>query len=145
MMQIRTMVEADRFAVLDLMRMFYESDAVRTNGSEEIFQRDIDACVGNCMYAEGYVFVDDDRIVGYGMIAESYSTEFGKPCIWLEDIYVLPDYRGKGFGSAFIRKIRKEFPECILRLELEKENVSAAQLYRKYGFMELPYMEMISA
>ncbi len=144
MVRIRTMVEADRAAVLDLMRMFYASDAVWTNGSEEIFRKDVDACVGSCVYAEGYVFLYNNKLVGYGMIAKSYSTEFGKSCIWLEDIFVLPDYRGKGVGSAFIRKVQKDFPESVFRLELEKENDSAAEIYKKSGFVEIPYMEMIS-
>ena len=83
MISIRSMHESDRASVLEMMRVFYASPAVHTNGSERIFQADISACVGDSPYAEGYVFEQDGVIAGYGMIAKSFSTEFGKPCIWI--------------------------------------------------------------
>ena len=54
-MEIRKMEERDRETVLSMMRVFYASPAVFTNGSEEIFSRDIDACVLENPYAEGSV------------------------------------------------------------------------------------------
>ena len=79
MMTIRSMQESDRASVLDMMRVFYASPAVHTDGSEEIFQADVSACVGDSPYAEGFVFEQDGKLAGYGMIARSFSTEFGKP------------------------------------------------------------------
>ena len=98
---IRIMQEKDREAVLDMMRVFYASPAVLSNGSEEIFCADIDNCIGDSPYLEGYVFEDESGLFGYGMIAKSFSTEFGKPCIWIEDLYIKEDHRRKGIGSAF--------------------------------------------
>ena len=92
---IRLMTEADRPQVLQMMRTFYASPAVWTNGSEEIFGKDIDACVSDLPYLEGYILGD---MQGYAMVAKSYSTEFGCPCIWIEDIYVREDSRGQGIG-----------------------------------------------
>ena len=104
-MKIRLMKEEDREAVLNMMRVFYASPAVLSNGSEEIFQADIDNCVSDSPYLEGYVFEDGGVLFGYGMIAKSFSTEFGKPCIWIEDIYMKEKYRGRGIGSAFIKLV----------------------------------------
>ena len=42
---IRSMMEQDRQEVLQMMRVFYASDAVQSNGSEEIFEKDICNCV----------------------------------------------------------------------------------------------------
>ena len=100
-MKIEKMTEAHAPAVLEMMRVFYASDAVFTNGSEEIFQNDIEACISDNPYAEGFVFIEDGGVVGYAMLAKSFSTEFGCPCIWIEDLYFLEAYRGRGFGSAF--------------------------------------------
>ncbi len=140
---IRRMTAADADAVIAMMRTFYASPAVFTNGSEEIFQNDVAACVSDSPYAEGYIFEIEGRIVGYGMLAKSFSTEFGKPCIWIEDLYLLPDYRGLGIGSAFFKHVENSYPDHLLRLEVEEENERAIQVYKKNGFDALPYVEMI--
>ena len=139
---IRIMQKKDREAVLDMMRVFYASPAVLSNGSEEIFCADIDNCIGDSPYLEGYVFEDEDGLLGYGMIAKSFSTEFGKPCIWIEDLYIKEDHRKRGIGSAFFSHIQKKYPNHIYRLEVEKENERAISVYEKNGFEVLPYMEM---
>ncbi len=141
-MQIQKMTAAHREAVKAMMRVFYASPAVSTNGSEEIFQNDIEACVSDNPYAEGFVFWEDAKVVGYAMLAKSFSTEFGLPCIWIEDLYFLEAYRGRGFGSAFFSYVSEAYPDCILRLEVEEENEVAVHTYRKNGFDTLPYTEM---
>ena len=139
---IRNMTAADKSAVLDMMRTFYASPAVLSNGSEEIFENDIENCINDCPYLEGYVFTADETLQGYAMIAKSYSTEFGKPCIWIEDLYVQETFRGRGIGSAFLTFIAEKYPNCLLRLEVEEENEKAIRAYEKNGFSVLPYMEM---
>ena len=76
------------------------------------------------------------------MIAKSFSTEFGKPCIWIEDLYIREAYRGLGIGGRFLAYVKENYPEALLRLEVEKENEGAVQLYQRSGFHVLPYMEM---
>ena len=139
---IRSMQERDRSPVLEMMRVFYASDAVLTNGSEEIFEADFENCVGDSPYLEGYIFEDAREIQGYGMVAKSFSTEFGKPCIWIEDLYIKEQYRGLGIGSRFLRYVESQYPNGVLRLEVEAENERAVKVYKKCGFEEIPYMEM---
>ena len=139
---IRPMCPSDANRVMDMMRVFYASPAVFTNGSEDIFRADVAACIGDNPYLEGYVFANGEDVVGYAMLAKSFSTEFGKPCIWIEDLYMLPEHRGLGLGSAFFSFIEKKYPDAIFRLEVEEENERAVHVYRKNGFGVLPYMEM---
>lgn len=140
--EIRKMNTADRFEVLSLMEEFYSTDAVATNGSPEIFEKDFDTCIGSSPFLDGYVFCQNKNILGYAMIAKSFSTEFGKPCIWLEDLYLKPEWRGLRIIPKFFRYIENEFPNTILKLEVERENGHAVHVYRKSGFKELPYVEM---
>ncbi|MCD7787492.1 MAG: GNAT family N-acetyltransferase [Firmicutes bacterium] len=142
--EIRKMEMRDRNEVLCMMRVFYRSPALITNGSEQIFERDFEACVGDERYADGFVFeAASGEIIGYAMTARGFSTEFGKPCVWIEDLYVKEPYRGQGTGSAFFDFIRERYAGCIFRLEAERENTGAVRLYQKNGFCELPYLEMI--
>ena len=139
---IREMEEKDRNQVLEMMRVFYASPAVWSNGSEEIFQADFTACISDSPYLEGYIFENAQDIQGYAMVAKSFSTEFGKTCVWLEDIYVKDAYRGRGIGSYFLKYIESKYPDAILRLEVEAENERAVNVYHKCGFEVIPYMEM---
>lgn len=99
---IRPMMAKDTDCVLEMMQVFYASPAVFTNGSDNIFLSDIAACVGDSPYLEGYIFEEGMEILGYAMIAKSFSTEFGKPCMWIEDLYIREAYRGTGLGSKFL-------------------------------------------
>ena len=140
--EIRKMTAEDASAVLEMMRVFYASPAVLSNGSEEIFRADVENCVNDCPFLEGYIFEEAGVIQGYGMVAKSFSTEFGKPCIWIEDLYVKDEYRGRGIGTAFLTFIGKAYPNALHRLEVEAENEKALRVYKNCGFTELPYMEM---
>lgn len=140
--KIRKMTEKDRAEVLNMMRVFYTSPAVLTDGSEEIYARDVDACLGGNPYLEGYIIEGDAGTGGYGMIAKSFSTEFGKMCIWIEDLYLKEECRGQGLGKLFLDFVAETYKDCIFRLEAEAENKRAIRLYEKCGFSALPYLEM---
>ncbi|MBQ6976745.1 MAG: GNAT family N-acetyltransferase [Selenomonadaceae bacterium] len=140
---IRKMIDADKNIVIDMMRRFYNSSAVITKGSEKIFAANVDACLKNSAYLEGYVFVVDEKIIGYGILAKSFSTEFGGECIWIEDIFIEKNFRGKGFGTRFLNFVKEKYPDKNLGLEVESDNVEAVAAYKKFGFKELPYLEMV--
>ena len=105
-MNIRKMQRADKRAVIDMMRTFYHSPAVSTNGSEEIYERNVENCLKENPYLEGYVFEVDGQPRGYSLIAKSYATEYGCQCVWIEDIYIREACRGQGIGSDFLHFIR---------------------------------------
>lgn len=139
---IRPIEEKDKNTLLEMMRVFYASEAVFSNGSEEIFLNDINNCINENPYLDGYVIENGEDILGYSMVAKSYSTEFGKSCIWIEDLYIKPEHRGKGLGNKLMEFIVSAYTDCIFRLEVEKENENAFKLYTKQGFSVLPYTEM---
>ena len=139
---IRPMTDADRKAVLGMMQEFYSSPAVFTNGSLEIFQADIDACLGENPYIQGFILEHNQEIAGYAMVAKSFSAEFGKPCIWIEDLYMKEAYRNMGLGSQFLSYVEKRYPEAVFRLEVEEDNLPAVHVYTKQGYQVLPYTEM---
>lgn len=140
--KIRNMTIEDKNSVLEMMRVFYASPAVFSNGSEEIFINDIENCINNSTYLEGFIIENSDAIQGYAMIAKSFSTEFGKRCIWIEDLYIKEEYRGSGLGKLVMDFITRKYTDSIFRLEVEEENDRAIKLYEKCGFTFLPYAEM---
>ena len=141
---MRKMTAEDKPYIIEMMRKFYHSDAVMTDGSEEIYESNVEECVSGSPYLEGFVFPDKDgKVKGYAMIAHSYSTEFGKHCIWIEDIYLEEELRGNGIATEFFQWLKEQYPDSINRLEVERENERAMKTYGKNGFEEMPYLEMI--
>ncbi|MEY8236110.1 GNAT family N-acetyltransferase [Lachnospiraceae bacterium 66-29] len=145
MITIKKMEQKDTNEVFEMMRDFYDSPAILHDVSEEVLRRDIDACTSDNPYMEGLVFRAHGGIAGYAMLAKSFSTEFGGICIWIEDLYMKPEYRGGGIGTQFFGYLEKTYQgqAVLLKLEVERGNTWAIEVYKKCGYRELPYMEMI--
>lgn len=145
MITIKKMEQRDTNEVFEMMRDFYDSPAILHDVSEEVLRRDIDACTSDNPYMEGLVFRAHGGIAGYAMLAKSFSTEFGGICIWIEDLYMKPEYRGGGIGTQFFGYLEKTYQgqAVLLKLEVERGNTWAIEVYKKCGYRELPYMEMI--
>ena len=141
---LRPMEAADKEAVIEMMRGFYASESVHTNGSEEVFNNDVDACISDDPFASGYVFIrEDGSVCGYSMLAHSYSTEYGRKAIWIEDLFLEEDARNKGLSAMLLDLVKEKYPDHIHRLEVEDTNLRAIRTYKKNGFTTLPYAEMI--
>ena len=55
--------------------------------------------------AEVIFAVVDGKEVGFALFCYNFSTFLGKAGIWLEDLFVMPEYRGKGYGKAILQKL----------------------------------------
>ena len=47
----------------------------------------------------------DGQAVGFTLFFHNFSTFLGRAGIYLEDLFVLPEYRGKGYGKALLRQL----------------------------------------
>ncbi len=86
-------------------------------------------------YAE-VVVAETDGPVGFALFFHNYSTFLGRPGIYLEDIYVAPEARGRGVGRALMRYVAKLAVERRCgRLEwaVLDWNGSAIAFYRSLG------------
>ena len=146
-MKIRKMCPADAQDILAMMKVFYASEALLIHPSEEVLRRTLTDCLAEGPYLEGYVFEDGDKRAGYAMVAKSYSTEAGGLCIWIEDIYLSPEHRGKGAGSAFLDFMAQRYAgqAVRLRLEAEPENAHAMHVYQAAGFEVLGYTQLVKS
>lgn len=78
----------------------------------------------------------DGQAVGYAFIFETYSTFLARPTLYLEDLFVLPDFRRRGIGKALLRHcIQLAHARGCGRMEWTclDWNVGAQAVYEKMG------------
>ena len=79
----------------------------------------------------------EDRPIGYVFLAFGFILEFGGRDAFVDELYLSPEFRGKGIGAralAFVEKEAKLLGLRALRLEVSTDNLQALGLYRKAGF-----------
>ena len=79
---------------------------------------------------------DGGRLVGYALYFYTYSSFLAKPSLYLEDLFVLEDYRKQGLGFALFRKcVEIALAEGCGRMEwaVLTWNVKALRFYEKLG------------
>ena len=55
--------------------------------------------------AEVVFALEDGREVGFALFFHNFSTFLGRAGLYLEDLYVRPEHRGKGYGKALLRRL----------------------------------------
>jgi GNAT superfamily N-acetyltransferase len=84
-----------------------------------------------CLIAE-----QDGKPAGFALCFYSYSTWLGKPGVYLEDLFVLPEFRGLGIGKALLQRVagvavERDFPR--LGWEVLDWNTPAIEFYSAMG------------
>lgn len=55
--------------------------------------------------AEVIFALENGKEVGFALFFHNFSTFLGRAGIYLEDLYVMPEYRGRGYGKALLKKL----------------------------------------
>lgn len=142
---IRKLREEDREAYLQMAQEFYSSDAVDHNLPGSYFENTFRELMRSEEYAQAFFLEVQGDVAGYGLLAKTFSQEAGGMVVWAEELYIKPDYRSRGLCHAYYAYIKEHLPENVKRLRLEAEgtNQRAISLYRRLGFQDLPYCQMI--
>jgi GNAT superfamily N-acetyltransferase len=102
--QVRRATAADAKVIVSLIHdlAVYEKLADQVVVTEEIVIRNL---FGAHPYAECLIAEIDQSPVGFAVFFYTFSTFLGKPGIYLEDLYVLPEHRGCGAGMKLLREL----------------------------------------
>lgn len=138
---IRKFVPEDREDYIRFSTEFYNSSAVDKPVPREHFEQGFDEMMRSDVYVQGYMLVCDGNNVGYCVTMKTYSVEAGGITIWIDELFVLEEYRSKGLGRELFKYIEENGDKKLrrIRLEVEFENGRAISLYKKMGFEPAPY------
>jgi GNAT superfamily N-acetyltransferase len=83
---------------------------------------------------------EEGRTVGVAYLSFHWTLERGGNVLWVEELYVLPDRRGRGIGTQLLQAALDlaRARRCLaVELEVESSHARAANLYARAGFRPL--------
>lgn len=91
---------------------------------------------GSGAIAEAVIAWQGDAAVGFAIWYETFSTFRGRKGLYLEDLYVASEHRGRGLGQALMRHVARVAVErdyCRLEWEVLRWNTRAIEFYESLG------------
>lgn len=134
-MTLRSATPADVPLILDFIKGLadYEKLAHEVVATEESLHATL---FGERPYAEVVIGEHEGEPVGFALFFHHYSTFLGRPGIYLEDLFVRPAWRGRGFGKAlltFLAKLAMERGCGRLEWAVLDWNEPAIRFYESLG------------
>ena len=133
-MEVRRATVSDLDVVLALLRSQYEEHAI------VVPQMALTAAVRAVTLhpSRGTILLADDaKIVGLAALAYTWTLEHGGRVAWLDELFVVPEQRGRGIGQVLLQHalvIAEEMGCRVVQLEVETGHERAEHLYLRAGF-----------
>jgi GNAT superfamily N-acetyltransferase len=137
--RIRPAALADVPTILQLIRDLatYERAPNEVTATEEQL---VNVLFGEKPSAEVLLAFEDETAVGFAVFFHNFSTWLGRPGLYLEDLFVKPEMRGKGYGYALLvhlAKIARERNCGRMEWAVLDWNEPAIEFYKKLGAKSL--------
>ena len=141
----RQITPAERDVYLQLVTEFYTSDGVDHPIPPSYIRAAFDELCRSGDYLVCYLLESEGKTAGYALLAKMYSQEAGGLCIWLEELYLRPAFRGGGIGDAFMQWLQQQWAGKAVRwrLEVVPSHDRVKALYARHGFDAMPYDQMV--
>lgn len=135
-LRYRRMEEADREVVAGMIMAFYEEAGGGEFMNPGMIERTFRQLAAHPDYGWVEVFEAQGRIIGYALLVNFWSNEYGGIVLNIDELYVVPGARGGGVGTAFLNHLAAGHPGDLaaLKLEVLPYNRRALRLYEKLGF-----------
>jgi len=133
--EIRQAEEEDVPEIIELIKALaeFENLSEEVVATEELLKITL---FGINSPAEVQIAYDKNNILGFALYFRSFSTFLGRPGIYLEDLYVRENARGKGVGEALLRRLAQRTREIgggRLEWAVLNWNEPAIGFYQKMG------------
>ncbi len=123
--------------LLAAMREFYAIDHYAFD--EEITRRNLENFIADDELGKLWLMEGESEVVGYIVLTFSFSFEFRGRDAFVDELFIAANYRGQGIGKGalqFVEEQCRDYGVKALHLEVERENIAAQKLYRRFGFVD---------
>lgn len=120
---------------LDLVRAYYAEDGHDFNA--DVAARGLDLILAGGSAGHFWFIRSGGAIAGYVCLCEGFSLETGGGDFYLDELYVIPEFRNRGIGRAAIAFVETEARRLGARricLEVQDGNGRAGNLYEALGY-----------
>lgn len=136
---IRAATSADEPYLLPMMRALAEQEPNPNPGAfqEALVSKSFQYLLDHPERGRVWLLIVDEKPVGYIVLTLGFSFEFFGTDAFVDELYVLPDYRRRGFGLRAVQYLEAEANRLgvnAVHLEVDEGNNSAFELYRRMGF-----------
>ncbi len=133
--QLQRAGSADLELLLELMRGYYRDDHL---DFELVRQRSaMLRLLEEPQWGRVWLIRLPDRIVGYVAVCFGFSLELGGNDAYLDEMYVVPEARGRGVGRHALQQLHLPLAELGIRalhLEVDQHNGAAQRMYSALGY-----------
>lgn len=136
------MTESDRAQYFEMSKSFYSSGAAHYKIEDEKRNKFWKYIIED-VFVNGYILECENKVAGYALTVNYCSQEFGGKVLWIDELFVKPEFRGRNLATEFLEYAKSLDGNVLLRLEAEKNNQKAIALYKRLGFEELDYLQLI--
>lgn len=124
--------------VCEMMGRLYAEDVAVSGDMPRDFRATIDYLL--CDPARGRVvlLLDAGAVCGYALLIPFWSNEMGGVVVTVDEVFVVPERRGRGIGRGLFALIERDRPygAVAVFLEVSASNGGARRLYESLGFRE---------
>lgn len=143
--RVRLADENDGATVLELVRQYHAFEDVPFE--EEAVMAALQPLLQPGDAGRVWVVELAGATIGYVALCFGYSIEFGGRDAFVDEMYLVPEHRGTGIGTAVLNTVAaraRELGARALHLEVARDNARARRLYRSMGFSSRERFHLMS-
>lgn len=132
-------IPADRDAICALLRAQFREHGIDL--ADGLVSAGVDGHFADASRGALLVAKNETTMVGFAILATTWTVEHGGRVAWLEELYVLPSMRNSGIGTELMARaleVARDLGCLAVDLEVDAEHARAEHLYARAGFRRLP-------
>jgi ribosomal protein S18 acetylase RimI-like enzyme len=138
-LQFREATLQDETALVPMMRALDEHEPYAIQFDESAVRAAFRQFLSLPSFGRAWLFYTGPALVGYIVLTIGFSFEFHGHDAFIDELYIAPEYRRRGFGRqalAFAEERAREMGVNAVHLEVDRGNDAALELYRRSGYRD---------
>jgi ribosomal protein S18 acetylase RimI-like enzyme len=138
-LQFREATLQDEAALLPMMRALDEQEPCPVQFNESAVRTAFRQFLSLPSFGRAWLLYTGPALVGYIVLTIGFSFEFHGHDAFIDELYIAPDHRRRGFGRqalAIVEQKAREMGVNAIHLEVDRGNDAALELYRRSGYRD---------
>lgn len=138
-LEFREAISSDEATLLPMMRALAEQEPEVIPFNDSAARGAFHQFLSLPAFGRIWLLYDGAELIGYIILAIGFSFEFRGHDAFIDELYIVPACRRRGFGRqamAFVEQQAREMGVNAIHLEVDPGNDAALELYRRTGYVD---------